>query len=187
MDNQKAIEFSELLNQVRDGSELAAWELVERYGDHILRAVRRRLSCEIRSKFDSADFVQAVWASFFACSHRIKQIASPEELSALLATIARNKVINELRKRLSSRKYDVRREIPIMGLDPTTKSNATPSAIAIAKERWRALVDNQPSHFRRIISLRLAGDTQAEIAEKLQVSERTVRRVLVRLLSTLEP
>jgi RNA polymerase sigma factor (sigma-70 family) len=187
MEQQKAVEFARLLRQVRDGSESAAWALVEKYGEHILRAVRRRLSCEIRSKFDSADFVQAVWASFFACSHRIKQIASPEELTALLATIARNKVISELRRRLASRKYDVRREVPIVNSEPATRQNATPSAIAIAKERWRAIVDNQPSHYRQIISLRLAGNTQAEIADKLQVSERTVRRVLVRLLSTFEP
>jgi RNA polymerase sigma factor (sigma-70 family) len=177
-------DFATLLHQLRGGSEAAAWELVERYGDHILRAVRRRLTCEIRSKFDSADFVQAVWASFFACSHRMKQIASPEELMALLSTIARNKVISELRRRLSSRKRNVRLEVPIGNCEPAAAGGVTPSAFAIARERWHALVDDQPSHYRQVVSLRLAGHTQAEIAEKLRISERTVRRVLERLFST---
>src|SRR5437870_4945509 len=42
-------EFKNLMQRVRDGSEDAARELLDRYGEHILRVVRRKLSRELRS------------------------------------------------------------------------------------------------------------------------------------------
>src|SRR5262245_48951943 len=58
--------FRDLMRQVNEGSDDAIRELVQVYGPHILRVVRMRLSKHLRSKFDSADFVQSVWAAFFA-------------------------------------------------------------------------------------------------------------------------
>ena len=58
-------DFPSLMQQISMGSEDAAWELVERYGELIRRAVRRVLNKKLRSKFDSLDFVQLVWSSFF--------------------------------------------------------------------------------------------------------------------------
>jgi len=58
--------FSLLLEQARAGSDSAARELIERFGPFILRVIRNRLDPRLRSIFDSADFSQAVWASFFA-------------------------------------------------------------------------------------------------------------------------
>ena len=53
--------FRSLICHVREGSEDAAWDLVEQYGEAIRRAVRRALNERLRSKFDSLDFVQLVW------------------------------------------------------------------------------------------------------------------------------
>lgn len=58
--------FASLMQRVREGSQDAAHELFQQYGPHILRIVRRKLHKTMRSKYDSSDFVQAVWASFFA-------------------------------------------------------------------------------------------------------------------------
>src|SRR5947209_4816813 len=48
-------EFKNLMRRVQEGSEDAARELLDRYGEHILRVVRRKLSRQLRSKFDSVD------------------------------------------------------------------------------------------------------------------------------------
>ena len=58
-------DFRRLMQRVRDGSEEAVWDLVSVYGEAIRRAVRRVLNRNLRSKFDSLDFVQLVWKSFF--------------------------------------------------------------------------------------------------------------------------
>ena len=91
-------EFANLMQRLRNGSEEAARELLDRFGSYILRVVRRRLSRELRSKYDSVDFVQAVWASFFAEDSQDRRFDHPDALIAFLATLAQNKVIDAVRR-----------------------------------------------------------------------------------------
>ena len=53
-------EFADLMRLVREGSQDASRELVQRFGPHVLRVVRRRLHQSLRSKFDPCDFEQEV-------------------------------------------------------------------------------------------------------------------------------
>src|SRR3954468_10257310 len=86
--------FAALLERVCAGSEEAAQEFLRTYGPPILRVVRRRLHQELRSKYDSIDFEQAVWASFFAQDLRAYKFAGQEALVSYLITLATNKVID---------------------------------------------------------------------------------------------
>ena len=63
IESSEATEFASLMRRLRDGSEEAAWELVERFSSSVQRVIRRSLNEQMRSKFDSIDFVQAVWFS----------------------------------------------------------------------------------------------------------------------------
>ncbi len=92
------VSFQALMDEVRQGSQDAAWTLLETYGPHVHRVVRRMLSAELRSKFDSVDFVQSVWLSFFANRSQVCDFAQPEQLVAYLAAMARNKVVTEVRR-----------------------------------------------------------------------------------------
>ena len=58
-------DFKALMKGVRSGSQEAAWRLIDLYAGHIRRVVRRTIDRRLRSQFDSVDFVQLVWASFF--------------------------------------------------------------------------------------------------------------------------
>ena len=179
-------EFRALIAQVRSGSPDAAWELVNRYGGDVQRFVRRSLHRQLRAKFDSLDFVQIVWSSFFRDPEQLSEMQRPEQLIAFLATLAKFKVIDEVRRRMQTRKYDVRREQefhddskPIHSYDVPTIS--TPSAVAIARERWQQLMAGENERVRSIVSLRLTGASFVEIAEQLQIDERTARRAIDRL------
>src|SRR5277367_1887044 len=99
--------FRELLHRVLDGSEDAARQLQEQYGEYIIMAVRRRMPRRLRSKFDSVDFVQDVWASFFRTAER--QFSSPDHLVAYLTRMAQNKVVDAARAGLDTFKRDVLR------------------------------------------------------------------------------
>ena len=181
-------DFESLLEQVRAGSEAAAWTLVETYGPHILRAVRRMVDPRLRGKLDSQDFVQAVWASVFARPQKLLAMRQPKELIAYLAAITRNNVIEEGQRQIHVKRRDVSRERSLN--DSAVAKNAmrqrsrqpSPSDIAIARERWERLAENLPPHYQRIIELRLHGHTFESIAEELSLSERTVRRVLRQVL-----
>jgi RNA polymerase sigma factor (sigma-70 family) len=177
-------EFRALMWRIQEGSEDAAWELVEQYGDRIRRTVRRALNSRLRSKFDSLDFVQIVWSSFFRVRDRLCRFARPEDLAAYLMQMSRNKVGMELRRRLQTEKYNVDREHSLDESGVASQIAAddpTPLNVAIAREQWNRILDHQPEHYRQIVQLRLRGHTHEEIAAALNLAECTVRRVLKRL------
>lgn len=179
--------FADLMRRVQEGSEEAARALVDEYGPHILRVVRRRLHQKMRSKFDSADFVQAVWASFFAQRSELGTFQQAEEVVAYLVALAQNKVVDEARHQLGTCKRALGREQSFddsrMGLGQELAApQPTPSEVAMAHEMWDHLVQGKPVHYQQILALRRLGFTYDEIAARLGLNERTVRRVLQELL-----
>jgi RNA polymerase sigma-70 factor (ECF subfamily) len=184
---EEQAEFADLMRRLQEGSEEAARELVDKYGSHILRVVRRRLRHTLRSRFDSADFVQAVWASFFADRAELGRFQTAEEIVAFLARMAQNKVNEETRHQLHTRKCNLGRE---QSLDDSAAAvrpseiaavQPTPSEVAVAHDLWDHLVQQQPLHYQRILALRCVGCTYREIADQLGLNEKTVRRVLEEL------
>jgi RNA polymerase sigma-70 factor (ECF subfamily) len=178
-------DFRNLMRRVNAGCEDAAWQLVDQYGEAIRQTVRRVLNVKLRSKFDSLDFVQLVWSSFFRVRDKFDRFHRPEELAAYLAAMARNKVCMEVRRRLMTEKYNVRREQSFDRLSVDTAGRQPgPVDVAIAHERWDQMLKDQPSHYRRIIRLRLQGHTCKDIGKVVHLDERTVRRFFEKLLST---
>ncbi len=176
-------EFRRLLKEVQNGSHEAARELIESYGPHIIRAVRRKLNKAIRPKFDSIDFVQAVWASFFAAPRPLTDFEKPGELVGYLATLAHHKVIDEIRRRMESEKYNVSREQSLNGSvqDLSGKfpdSRPSPSEVAVAEELWAGMIQGKPKRHQQILQLRRDGYNNQQIAEQVGVNEKTVRRVI---------
>src|SRR4030088_3343486 len=58
-------ELSEFLKRIQAGDEGAARELLGRFEAEVRLVVRRQLPRLLRSRFDSLDFLQSVWGSFF--------------------------------------------------------------------------------------------------------------------------
>jgi RNA polymerase sigma-70 factor (ECF subfamily) len=141
----------------------------------------------MRSKFDSVDFVQSVWASFFAISPEKYQFAESEDLIAFLEQLARHKVIEEVRHRLQGQKHNVGREVlmtdPNFVKESAERSSPTPSQVAMAEEEWQRALEGQTDHHQQVLESFRGGQTPREIAEELGISERTVRRVIRRLRS----
>lgn len=180
--------FASLLERLRKGSDGAARLLIDSYGPHVLRIVRRRLNRQMRAKFDSLDFVQAVWASFFARRDDLVRFTRPEEMIAYLGAMTANKVIDETRTRLEANRRNVRREELLEPGTPRhdkalTAPQPSPSEAVALKDLWEALLVDQPSYYRRILQLRRAGLPYGEIARQLGTNERKVRRVLEKLVS----
>lgn len=181
MSEQKQ-DFRALMQRIHEGSEDAVREMIDRYGPHILRVVRRKLDPKLRSKYDSADFVQSVWASFFAYRYE-RVFERPEALIAFLVSLARNKVVDAVRQRLQRQKYNVNRERSLQGsaLPAANEVRAlqpTASQIAVAKEEWERLVDDLATTEKKILDLSMAGRSADEIATELGLTYRHVRRVM---------
>src|SRR5229473_8693474 len=172
--------FSQLLRQAQAGSDQAARDLVDRFGPFILRVIRNRLDKRLRSVFDSADFSQAVWASFFALPIQKYHFQEPEDLIRFLQEVTRNKIVEQVRRRLGTKSHQIRREIPLENSQNVIAPTATASQEAIARERWRNALAKQPHHQEILHGVR-DGLSQKEIAKRMGISERTVRRAIRRL------
>lgn len=177
-------EFAELVARIKQGSEAAMFELVEKYGQHVYRTVRRKLNRAMRSKFDSADFVQAVWASFFENRDRLLEFPTARDLILFLSRIAHNKVVDEIRRRLVLQGKNINREVSInrAGIEGALVSpGPTVSEMVMADERARQMATGQTARYGRLLELKRAGATHLEIAEALGVNPKTVQRILQRL------
>jgi RNA polymerase sigma factor (sigma-70 family) len=174
--------FRDLLQDVEAGSEDAIRQLLESHGGLVLRVVRARLNHLLRRQYDSEDFVQAVWASFFKHRDLVGRFKSLDDLAAFLKSMAANKVMLECRRRLQTQKYDRRRERAaeswgLSSLDKITNSDPTPSDVAAARDELEQYSELE----RKLIGLRAAGATHEEIASEMGVHPSTVRRIMKRL------
>lgn len=177
-------EFHKLIDGLLSGDEEAAWELVEKYEPHIRRAVRHILAPRVRSFLDSTDFAQAVWASLLRDPARLKQFSTPKRLVAYLAGIARMKVLEAHRRWLDRPTHGEKETVSLEQISEersSSRTGDTPSAAAIAREKWTRLMSSQPPEYQELLRLRLQGYRQVEIAERLGIHERTIRKVLQRL------
>jgi len=179
-------QFAALMQRVRQGSEEAVRELLDNYGPYVVRAIRRKLCRSMRSKVDSVDFTQAVWASFFANRSQIERLDKPEALIAFLVQVAKNKVIDEFRRLFHTQKHDLNRERSLQGsgafeAERVAARTPTPSQIAVTNELRDKLMAGQPPHYQQILRYRQLGMTQEEIARCMKLNVRTIQRVMQRL------
>jgi len=178
---EKADEFQGLMQRIRDGDQEAVRELCAVYGDHVLRVVRRRLAKRLRAKYDSVDFTQDVWASFFAVPPENFRFESPEMLIGYLANMARNKVLEVYRQR-TTQKYDMTRERSLNGsargiAEELTDREPSPSQVISAEEQYNQMWEKYPRHCRALLDLRQRGWTFEQIGVELGLCARTVRRL----------
>ncbi len=173
--------IQELLGRIRNGDDDAARELLTRYEPKIRLVVRRQLPRLLRSRFDSLDFLQSVWGSFF---ERIRtgpnDLHEEQNLITFLAWAARNKVIDEYR-RTGTQKQDIKREEPLeikRDNEVGVAGGDTPSQVAQAHETYDRLRNLLPDDRRVIVELKAAGYSCREIGDRIGMSERTVQRVL---------
>ena len=180
------VDFAALMERVELGDAQAERTLIESYGSHILRAIRKRLHPRLRPQYDSQDFCQAVWASFFAHRSGMGRFKKDADLIDFLGGVAGNKVIDEVRRRLMGQKFNVNRECSFDEAERSFEQtlpgkSPTPSQFAVAREQIDRLMDGRPEKHRMIVELRAAGLTYKDIARQIDMNERNVRKVIERI------
>jgi RNA polymerase sigma factor (sigma-70 family) len=179
-------DFAELMQRVRSGCPEAAREVVERYGEKIQRFVRRHLSEHLRSQFDSLDFTQDAWASFFQLPAECYTFQTPRELYYFLTRLARHKLIDLYRRRHAQKRegYDT---VPLRPQTDDDKGNEpaarqpTPSQIAVAEDQWDHMLQQIPPEVRHTLVMLRQGHSHEEVAACLGVRTSTLQSVLRRL------
>jgi RNA polymerase sigma factor (sigma-70 family) len=186
---ESAPSFEELLTRMQAGDGAVIGTLFTQYSDSVRRVVRRLLHARLRRRYDSADFVQSVWASFVDLPQADYSFGTPEELVAFLSRIAYNKVVRTTRQRLGTEKHDMRRE---QSLDSPGRNEAplattlpgashTPSQYVMADERWEKIIQGLPPGHVRVLELLRDGHSHVEIIDDLGVPRKVIQRLLHRL------
>jgi RNA polymerase sigma-70 factor (ECF subfamily) len=178
---QRRSDFHRLIARIQGGDAEAARLLYEQFGQYLMRAVRSRLHRRLRSKFDSIDFTQDVWGSFFTRVIDKYKLTEPEELVNLLSAMARNKIVEVARTQLGRRRRPHPRETRFEESDDSEQafaSTTTPSQIAMGEEAWNRLLADQPPVYRRILLMLRDGVPDETIAAQLGLALRTVQRVI---------
>ncbi|OWK40231.1 RNA polymerase sigma factor [Fimbriiglobus ruber] len=173
-------DFASLLDGIRRGEAAAAEELIRRYLPHVRAAVRRRLSQDLRLRFDSQDFAQDVWLSFFRSA--VDRLDLPDEgaLVAYLSQMARLKVAEEYRHQ-TTQKVGLTRDTPLAATGELMTREPTPSAFAVAADQWEQLTARLPDRERGILRMLRDGHTHGEVAAAFGLSEKTIQRLVQRL------
>ena len=178
-------DFERILAGLKAGDPATVEEVFHRYGPFLLAVVRRQLHPKMRSRLDSMDIVQDVWASFLTIPAEQLNFNTQNALVAFLGQVAYRRTIELFRKRFETGKDDITREqaaeAMARGRDHLPDRGPTPSLCVSAGEEWEKLLDRFPEGQRVILRRLREGHDHREIAQMANVSVSTVNRVVRRL------
>ena len=174
-------EFTRLMARLRAGDQAAVAEVARRYGRIIRAVVRRHLHPRLRTRLDSIDVVQDVWASVLRTDRDRLDFANPAALIGYLKRVAYHRTVEVYRERFETLKNDITRETPgETGVRPKV-CPPTPSMCVSAGEQYEVLLNRLPPGQRVILRGLREGHDNEDIARMANVSLSTVNRVVRRL------
>lgn len=166
-----------LLAKLSSGDESAAEQVFRAYEPFLRTVVRRRLSGQLRAKFDSSDIVQSIWVDVLQGFRRADWcFASAAHLRAFLVKLTHNRFIDRLRQQNAALKY----EQPLASCDADSmppSPQPRPSEVVQANELWEQMLAICPPGHRELLELRRQGVPLAEIADRTGFHPSSVRRI----------
>jgi RNA polymerase sigma-70 factor (ECF subfamily) len=183
--------FAALFARVQAGDQDAAAALVLEYEAQIRRVIRVRLTDpHLKRQFDSVDICQSVLGDFFVRSAlRQFDLKSPAQLVALLGTMARNKLLNQVERQRAMKRAIHRQEAQDAGDLALADEGPTPSRIVAGRELLALVHERLTSEEQRIAQWRIEGRGWGEIASELRDTPDGVRirysRALKRVMKSL--
>ena len=167
-----------LLLKLNAGDPAAAEQVFLAFEPYLRMVIRRRLSQALRTKFDSSDIVQSVWADVVDGLRKSKWVFHDvDQLRAFLVKMTRNRFVDRLRQHRMALEREV--AMPHQDIDalPATRASRA-SEDYYADELWRQMVDACPPAHYEVLNLKRNGATIAEIAERTHLHQGSVRRIL---------
>jgi RNA polymerase sigma factor (sigma-70 family) len=173
--------LDELIEQLNAGDVSAAERAFLAYEPYLRMAIRRQLTGPLRSKLDSMDIVQSVWADVLRGFRQSGwRFTDRSHLRAFLMKVARNRLID--RRRQHHRAIEQERSLDQASADDLPQTNQPrPSEIAQEHELWKRMLEEcSPAH-REILILKREGLPNSEIATRTGLHEGSIRRILYEL------
>lgn len=173
----------DLWQRMQDGDDSAIPLLWNRYFPRMVALARQSIAAQARSRTDPEDAAQSAFFSFWELSRERLETSLQDrnQLWKLLARITVRKVIKSLRRDMAEKRGSGRTigeagfADDEMRLDQMAlAASSDPEVDVIVDE----LIDGLEEDLRPFVLMRLMGYRNAEIAEVLECTERTVERKL---------
>ncbi|MCS6851863.1 MAG: sigma-70 family RNA polymerase sigma factor [Gemmataceae bacterium] len=180
-----------LLESFQAGDPDAARRLFDGYVDRLLPLARRRLSQRLASRVDAEDIVQSVFRTFFK---RLKagrfRIDDQDDLCKLLVRITVHKTLRQIAFHKAA-KRDPSLEAgqgtgSVDHLRHLLDQEPTPEAQVAFLDELESFLSQLRPQEREILELRMQGYSNEEIAQKLGIYDRKIRRVIERVRALAE-
>jgi RNA polymerase sigma factor (sigma-70 family) len=180
------------IDELRHADQAAARKLWHHFVARLYELGRKKLRPETRRVYDEEDAAQSAFHSVCAgiAAGRFPDLGSRENLWHLLVVITARKVAHRHRHD-QQQSRDVHRnlsdsifvrsrvETSSAGLDLTVSREPTPEFAAEFVETCESLFESlDDPALKQVVTLRMEGYTDAEVADRLRCSRRTVQRRL---------
>jgi RNA polymerase sigma factor (sigma-70 family) len=183
-------EWRRLLRGLIDGDQESFAAFWDRYGERLNRLANGRLPRHMQRRIESDDVVQSVCRTFF---RRMREgrldLRKHQQIWPLLCAITLNKVRMQIRYQLQDKRHPGR-EVPLGPADgesqhsrpfDVAEEGVDPQQAVAFAEQLERILGRLDKEQRQIIELRLEGCNGEEIADRLNISTRTVRRITSRI------
>ncbi len=180
------------LAELRHGGNTVAGQVWDRYFQKLVRLAQNHLrNAETRVE-DEEDVALSVLQSLCAgaVADRFQQVGNRHELWVLLATMTHRKCVNRIRRNVAQKRGGgevvgeadmavADTSIGSMTLDDLESATPTPETLAVLQEDYEQLMNLlRNDELRQVAQWRMEGHSTSDIAQKLNLSERSVRRKL---------
>lgn len=170
--------LNSLLEKLVSGDDAAASEVFIKYEPYLRMVVRKNLTPSLRTKFDSMDIVQSVWADLV---HGFREagwrFVDVQHLQAFLVQLTKHRFIDRLRRHktaLARERHDNQSgwENALLANDPR------PDDLAQVDDLWKSIMKLCPPEHREILQMKRDGALNADVAARTGLHEGSVRRIL---------
>ena len=177
-------DFRLLMERAGQGDAEAARLLVARYEPEIRRFIRIRLTdSRLRRVLDSVDVCQSILARFFA---RLRAgalaVQSPRELVRLLCVMARNRLLDHVRREQSQRRGRGATRCEEFDLERVADPTVNPSELAARTELVDVLRAHLAADARSLVEQRLAGRDWSELVRDFGGTTESLRKQFTRAI-----
>ncbi len=171
-----------LIEGLREGDARVFGEFMRGFRPALERIAEGRIEPRLARRVSAESVAQSVCRTFLrrASGGRF-ELTDGDSLWRLLCAMTLNKV-RERRRQHRRQKRDMDREVPMEAAGGDLRTAApTPDELAAFEEILANELESFTDEERLVFELRLRELPQAAIAEEIDASERTVRRILKRL------
>ena len=179
------------IDGLKQGEDEAARQLWQRYFERLTHVARRRMDAMTRREADEEDVALSVFDVLCrgAAAGRFETLTTRDDLWRLLVAVTAKKVVDRHRylNRAKRGSGEVRghsvvggdNQDLIGGFDRFDADDPSPEFLAMLDERHQLLLAQlRDDTLRQVALLRMEGYSNQEIAERLQISVRSIERKL---------